>query len=64
MDNNFLTNFFGEMGLHQEVTQPTQQAGRILDHLYLSGELRKKSKLNVKFKYFSDHAALQIKVNV
>ena len=64
MDNNYIKNFFDEMGLHQEVTQPTHQAGRILDHLYLSGELREKSKLNVKFKYFSDHAALQIKFNV
>ena len=24
MDNNYLKNFFDKLGLHQEVTQPTQ----------------------------------------
>ena len=63
-EDNCVSGFLHEAGLSQAITQPTHQEGRTLDHLYLSGELKEKIKFDVQFKYFTDHAALQIKLNV
>ena len=45
----------------QIVNEATHEQGRIIDHLYLSPELINTIELKILFKYYSDHAALQIK---
>ena len=58
---NHFTKFMERRKLQQIVQEPTQEAGRILDHCYVSKDLCGKVQLKCVFKYFSDHAALQIK---
>ena len=60
-DNNCLTNFLRGLELSQIVTEPTHIAGRTLDQVYVSKEIHEKVSLDVQFKYYSDHSALQIK---
>ena len=60
-ETNIVTRFMKEKKLSQIVESPTHQAGRIIDHLYVSSEFMNCIELNVMFKYYSDHAALQIK---
>ena len=61
-ESNQLVQFFKECDLVQIVTEPTHMAGRTIDHVYVSA--KEKELINVKtmFKYYSDHAALQIKL--
>lgn len=60
-ESNIVTRFMEEKKLSQMVECPTHQAGRIIDHIYVSSEFMNYIELNVMFKYYSDHAALQIK---
>ena len=60
-ENNPLTRFMTEKNWHQMVEGPTHEAGRTIDHLYASTDFMKCIELNVMFKYYTDHAALQIK---
>ena len=59
-ERNPLTSYFTSLGLHQMVKEATHQEGRTLDQLYVTTDLN--VQVDVQFKYFSDHAALQIKV--
>ena len=47
--------------LSQIVECPTHKDGRTIDHIYVSSEFMKCVDLEVMFKYYTDHAALQIK---
>ena len=60
-ESNIVTRFMKEKKLSQMVECPTHQAGRMIDHIYVSSEFMNYIELNVMFKYYSDHAALQIK---
>ena len=62
-EENCLTNYLQRIGLLQVISQPTQKEGRTLDHLYVPANLKDKVDVKVQFKYFSDHASLQIKLN-
>ena len=62
-EENCLTNYLQRLGLLQVISQPTQKEGRTLDHLYVPANLKDKVDVKVQFKYFSDHASLQIKLN-
>ena len=57
-----LTNYLQRLGLLQVISQPTHKEGRTLDHLYVPANLKDKVDVKVQFKYFSDHASLQIKL--
>ena len=59
-EKNQLTSYFTSLGLHQMVKEATHQEGRTIDQLYVTTDLN--VQIDVQFKYFSDHAALQIKV--
>ena len=59
--NNHVTRFMKEKKLSQIVECPTHKDGRIIDHIYVSSEFMKCVDLKVMFKYYTDHAALQIK---
>ena len=48
--------------LHQMIDIPTQQEGGTIDHLYLSKDLEELVEIKIMFKYFSDHAAFQLKI--
>ena len=63
-EENYLTSYLDQLGMVQIVTEPTQKEGRTLDHLYVTEELYERVKCKVQFKHFTDHAALQIKINV
>ena len=58
---NSLTTFLKKCGLCQIVECPTHKDGKILDHLYITESLKSTIEVDVQFKYFTDHAALQIK---
>ena len=59
-EKNHLTTYFTTLGLNQMVKEATQLEGRTIDHLYVTTDLN--VQVDVQFKYFSDHAALHIKV--
>ena len=59
--SNSLTVFLKKSGFCQIVQSPTHKDGKILDHLYVTESLKSSIELDVQFKYFTDHAALQIK---
>ena len=61
-ENNLLKMYLTRIGLIQMVNEPTHVEGRTLDHLYVSSELYDKVTIDVQFKYYSDHSALQIKL--
>ena len=63
-ESNMLTGFFQDQGLKQIVQEPTQREGRTIDHLYVTTNLVDKIEVNLMFKYFTDHAAMKIKLNV
>ena len=63
-EKNVLTKFFQDRKLRQVVQEPTHVAGRTIDHIYLSEGLVDTLEFKVMFKYFSDHAAMQIKLNI
>ena len=53
-------SYFTSLGLQQIVQEATHTEGRTIDQLYVTTDLN--VQVDVQFKYFSDHAALQIKV--
>ena len=61
-DSNCIKDYLCHQGLYQMISQPTHHEGRILDQLYVSKEFKDKIDFTVQFKYFSDHAAFQIKI--
>ena len=61
-EKNCLSTFFKESNLMQMVDQPTQIEGRTIDHLYVSTEIMANIDIKTVFKYYTDHAALQIKL--
>ena len=58
---NEVSGFLEKSCLKQLVKQPTHWAGRTLDHVYVPEGLINLIELKIVFKYYSDHAALQIK---
>ena len=44
------------------MAQPTHLQGNILDHVYVSEELKDMTKTSLYYTYFSDHDAVMIKV--
>ena len=58
---NSLSSFLQSCNLFQLIKSPTHKDGNTLDHLYISESLKDKLQVDVQFKYFSDHAAIQIK---
>ena len=59
---NVVASFLKEkLGLKQMVNIPTHKDGRSIDHVYASSLLESQIELTIMFKYFTDHAALQIK---
>ena len=60
--NNALVTFMKKSNLVQIVQQPTHQEGRTIDHIYVSSNVKNRINFKVVFKYFTDHAALQIKI--
>ena len=63
-EKNQLTRFFEECNFKQVINEPTHKAGRTLDQLFVSKNLQNRIEVKVMFKYYTDHAALQIKLNV
>ena len=63
-EKNVMTRFLETADLIQMISEPTHDMGKTLDHLYISSILKEKISCNVTFKYFSDHAALEIKLSV
>ena len=61
-DSNCIKDYLSHQGLYQMISQPTQQEGRILDQLFVSKDIKDQIDFIVQFKYFSDHAAFQIKL--
>ena len=59
-EKNHLISYFTSLGLQQMVKEATHEEGRTIDQLYVTTDLN--VQIDVQFKYFSDHAALQIKV--
>ena len=63
-EKNLLSVYMDGCNLQQMIQEPTHEAGRTLDHLYLSPNLVEKLEVKLVFKYYSDHAAMQIKLNI
>ena len=63
-EKNVMTRFLETADLIQMISEPTHDMGKTLDHLYISSILKEKISCNVAFKYFSDHAALEIQLSV
>ena len=63
-ESNCLETFFNQIGLKQIVQEVTHKEGRSLDHLYLSDEIKERVKHDVQFKYYSDHAAIQLQMQI
>ena len=58
---NILTRYFKEAKLVQIVDEPTHQEGRLIDHCYVPLALKDNFDVQIMFKYYSDHAGIQIK---
>ena len=56
-ENNVLSRFFTQNGLHQLVTRPTRISGRTIDHIYCSDETLNHSLRSI---YYSDHCSIRI----
>ena len=63
-EKNLLTDYFKLINLSQIVKEPTHDLGGTIDHCYVSRILKENIELNCMFKYYSDHTALQIKLNI
>ena len=61
-EKNLVSVYLEECKLQEMIHEPTQEAGRTIDHLYVSPNLVEKLEVKVMFKYYSDHAAMQIKL--
>ena len=61
-EKNLLSVYLEECKLQEMIHEPTQIAGRTIDHLYVSPNLVEKLEVKLMFKYYSDHAAMQIKL--
>ena len=55
--------FMEKLGLTQLVTQPTHCRGGLLDHVWVTENLRDKVKVTQTAVYFSDHVILTIKIS-
>ena len=63
-ERNVISSFLKRNNYHQLVQEPTQAAGRTIDHLYVSPALKDAIDLVTMFKYYSDHCAFHVKINV
>ena len=61
-EQNLLVNLFKKQNMVQLINGPTQVAGRTIDHLYVSDQAKECIEVNIVFKYYTDHAAIQIKI--
>ena len=61
-EKNLLSVYLEECKLQEMIHEPTHHAGRTIDHLYVSPSLVEKLEVKLMFKYYSDHAAMQIKL--
>ena len=55
--------FMEKLGLTQLVTQPTHSRGGLLDHVWVTENLRNRVKVTQTAVYFSDHVILTIKIS-
>ena len=55
--------FMESLGLTQLVTQPTHARGGLLDHVWVTADLRDKVKVKQAAVYFSDHVILKIEIS-
>ena len=61
-ETNIVTSFLKMANFHQLVDKPTHTAGRTIDHLYVSPELKKHVEFTVMFKYYTDHSAFHVQI--
>ena len=55
--------FMENLGFTQMVTHPTHARGGLLDHVWVTADLREKGEVTQTAVYFSDHDILTIKIN-
>ena len=60
-ESNEVSRYLEKCNLTQVVKGPTQKEGRTIDQFYVPTELKECFEIKVQFKYYSDHAGLQIK---
>ena len=60
-ESNEVSRYLEQCNLTQVVKGPTQKEGRTIDQFYVPTELKECFEIKVQFKYYSDHAGLQIK---
>ena len=57
-EKNILSKFMDSQGLKQMVKRPTHIGGGMIDHCYVSHELKDSVKIDYFFTYYTDHAAV------
>ena len=62
-EQNSLVRLFKKKNMVQLIDGPTHEAGRTIDHLYVSDQAKECIEFSTVFKYYTDHAAIQIKIH-
>ena len=63
-EKNIITDYFQRKGFTQLVTVPTQEKGRIIDHVYVPTIISKYVEVNYAYPYYSDHVAILLKYQI
>ena len=63
-ETNVLTKFLATKGMVQLVTKPTHDKGRCIDHCYVPLDMKNKVVVEQHSRYYSDHDALCINLNL